>query len=91
MQQQLLKRFPNQSIDVINAGIVGLGLKQQAVLFERRVSRLKPDITIVHPGFNDFADYRRRKTKEQPWVAQPLVEFRMPLVAVDRTAAEEHG
>ena len=80
MQELLRERLPDRSVDVINAGVVGLGIQQQTLLFERRVSRLQPDITIVYPGFNDFAGYCRRsaRARGRPWVARPLVEFGMP-------------
>jgi lysophospholipase L1-like esterase len=78
LQELLRQRFPDRPIDVINAGIVGLGLRQQALLYERRISRLQPDITIVYPGFNDFAGYCRTATGERAWVARPLMEVGMP-------------
>lgn len=78
MQGILRERIPDRPLDVINAGIVGLGLRQQAVLFERRISRLQPDITVVYPGFNDFAGYCRATRGERPWAPQPLLEVGLP-------------
>lgn len=79
LEQELRVRLPGRSIEVINAGMVGFGLKQQRDLFDGLVSRFSPDVTVVYPGFNDFAGYCRRPGDAAPrWRPQPLVDFALP-------------
>lgn len=78
LQALLRERVLDRSIDVINAGVVGLGIQQQTRLFESRVARFKPDITVVYPGFNDFAGYCQAVMREQRWGGRPIVVIGMP-------------
>ena len=64
--------------EVINAGIAGLTLAEQAQLFDRLVSRFRPNLTIVYPGFNDFGRYCRAASGPARWHRQPLVDFGLP-------------
>lgn len=59
LEQRLRKQFPDRKIEVVNAGIAGMGLDEQRRMLETRVATLKPDLVIVYPGFNDFAAYCR--------------------------------
>lgn len=78
LQTLLRERFGDRPIEVINAGVVGLSIQQQTRLFERRISRFAPDLTIVYTGFNDFSNYCRKTSREQAWVARPLVAIDLP-------------
>jgi lysophospholipase L1-like esterase len=58
MLAELLKEaLPERSVSVINAGIAGYTLADQARMLERLVLPLGPDLIIVYPGSNDFAGY----------------------------------
>ncbi|MFY7916535.1 MAG: SGNH/GDSL hydrolase family protein [Rubrivivax sp.] len=78
LQSLLRERIFDRPIDVINAGVVGLSIQEQRRFFEHRVVRFEPDITIVYTGFNDFAGYCRRVSREQHQATRPLVVIGMP-------------
>ncbi len=78
LEQTLRQRQPQRPLDVINAGIAGLGLYEQARLFEVRVAPFAPDLTIVYTGFNDFAGYCRKPSTGATWRARPLLAFGLP-------------
>lgn len=78
LERLLRDRMPDRRIEVINAGIPGFGLANQARLFDRLIAGFSPDITIVYPGFNDFGAYCRGTGTESTWRPQPLVSFELP-------------
>ncbi|WP_172642454.1 GDSL-type esterase/lipase family protein [Azoarcus sp. KH32C] len=57
--ERLRQHYPDTKVEVINAGIAGYRLADQQRMLERIVLPLKPDLVVVYPGFNDFADYCR--------------------------------
>jgi lysophospholipase L1-like esterase len=77
LQAELRKRQPSRSINVINAGIVGRGLRQQGILLDRLLSKFQPDLVLVYPGFNDFGRYCPRSAGAERR-AQPLVTVDLP-------------
>ncbi|SIQ41229.1 Lysophospholipase L1 [Aromatoleum tolulyticum] len=57
--ERLRARYPQRKVEVVNAGISGYRLADQRRMLADIVLPLKPDLVIVYPGFNDFADYCR--------------------------------
>ncbi|HJV27124.1 MAG TPA: GDSL-type esterase/lipase family protein [Aromatoleum sp.] len=57
LAQRLRQRYPNREVEVVNAGISGYRLEDQLRMLRKIVLPLRPDLIIVYPGFNDFADY----------------------------------
>ena len=54
----LLKNaYPGTTIEVINAGISGYRLADQQQMLSSIVLPMQPDVVLIYPGFNDFADY----------------------------------
>lgn len=43
--------------EVVNAGIAGYRLRDQATLVRKKVKPLYPDLVILYPGFNDVSDF----------------------------------
>lgn len=78
LEQRLRQRAPQRPVEVINAGMVGFGLRDQAVLFDKIVSRFAPDLTVVYPGFNDFGAYCRGAAAGDRWRPQPLLGIELP-------------
>lgn len=78
LQQELARVAPNLHAEVINAGVVGFDLRQQAQLFDRLLARFKPDLTIVYPGTNDFARYCRMSEGVERMRPQPLISVSLP-------------
>lgn len=74
--------------EVINAGIAGYGLAEQAQMIEKMILPLDPDLIIVYPGFNDFGGYCQADgggaLRPQPR-RQPLYQLETPswLLTVD--------
>jgi len=79
LQQELEAKLGRSRVEVINAGIVGLGISQQQRLFERLLVRFSPDLTIVYSGFNDFADYCREEVESRQWQPKPLARVKLPM------------
>jgi lysophospholipase L1-like esterase len=57
LAQRLRQRYPHREVEVVNAGISGYRLDDQQRMLRKIVLPLRPDLIIVYPGFNDFADY----------------------------------
>lgn len=57
LEQRLRREFPQRTVEVVNAGLVGFRLDDQRRMLETRVAALRPDLVIVYPGFNDFQGY----------------------------------
>ncbi|MFZ6748704.1 SGNH/GDSL hydrolase family protein [Undibacterium sp. Ren11W] len=86
LEQRLRKQFPLRKIDVVNAGIAGMGLDEQRRMLETRVATLKPDLVVVYPGFNDFAVYcqdRGTGTKQFQRQGLPIISLPDWLQTVD--------
>jgi lysophospholipase L1-like esterase len=85
LQRDLRELLKTDDIEVINAGIAGLSVGQQQLLYERLLARYSPDLTVVYPGFNDFGVYCRAQSKAQRWRPQPLAGIELPawLLSVD--------
>lgn len=63
--ENLLNKQVKDSIEVINAGIVGFGPDQSLLRFEEEKSELKPDIVILNIfADNDFGDNIRNRLLE---------------------------
>ncbi|HZX31038.1 MAG TPA: GDSL-type esterase/lipase family protein [Rhodocyclaceae bacterium] len=101
LEQRLRHDFPDRQVEVINAGIVGFGLEEEQAMLERRIAPLKPDLTIVYTGFNDFLEYcREAHGKGADGHGLPLLSLPSWLMSVDmlkkntvflRTSAVRHG
>lgn len=78
LERLLRERMPGHRIEVINAGIPGFGLADQARLFDRVVAAYSPDITIAYVGFNAFAGYCHAGSAVSKWQPHPLVSFKLP-------------
>lgn len=85
LQRKLQAAMPDRRVEVLNAGMAGFGLRDQAQLLDRLVSRFRPDLVIVYPGFNDFAGYCRGSAEPPRAQPQPLHTMELPrwLVSVD--------
>ncbi|AKU10732.1 hypothetical protein AzCIB_0827 [Azoarcus sp. CIB] len=83
--ERLRARYPQRDIEVVNAGISGYRLADQLRMLEKVVLPLTPDLVIVYPGFNDFADYCRDKAPASATLRQglPLVSLPGWLLSVD--------
>lgn len=57
MEDLLERRFPERTVEVINAGIGGYGLDSQRRMFEKILVPLKVDIIVLYTGFNDITGY----------------------------------
>lgn len=60
---RLSKAFPEKSIEVINAGQVGLSLQEQITMLSKVALPLHPDWIILYSGANDFVKYCRNENK----------------------------
>lgn len=78
LESKLRQLHPTEHIDVINAGIAGLGISQQTTLFKNVVAQFGPDLTIVYPGFNDFGGYCRAGSNAPAWQPQPIANLSLP-------------
>lgn len=83
--ERLRQRYPQRKVEVVNAGISGYRLTDQLRMLEEIVLPLKPDLVIVYPGFNDFADYCRDATPAPAALRQGLPLLTLPgwLLSVD--------
>jgi len=74
LQSRLERLLPGRTVSVINAGIAGAALGDQANMLERLVlPRLQPDLIIWYPGFNDVAAYCRRTAPAGNATTKPAV------------------
>lgn len=83
LEQRLSRDFPGKPIEVINAGIVGYGLDEERKMLEKRIAPLKPDLTIVYTGFNDFQAYCRENGSAAEKQGLPLLSLPSWLMTVD--------
>jgi lysophospholipase L1-like esterase len=84
LEQRLRRDFPERQVEVVNAGIVGYGLDEELRMLEKRVAPLKPDLTIVYTGFNDFLAYCREPGEKAGGAAGlPLLSMPSWLLSVD--------
>lgn len=60
LERKLRSVFPENRIDVINAGISGHRIADQRRMIESVVFAHDPDLIVMYSGFNDFADYCKR-------------------------------
>lgn len=67
----LSRQLPDQEIEVLNAGIVGISSVIVADLFER-VLRCQPDVVVVYTGHNEFQGIGGVVSKVR---MQPLTSF----------------
>ncbi|MCL2744602.1 MAG: SGNH/GDSL hydrolase family protein [Planctomycetaceae bacterium] len=55
LEKVLNRRYEsNPPIEVVNAGIVGLGASSMRVHLERRIVKIKPQYLLIYPAANDF-------------------------------------
>lgn len=85
LAERLRARYPQRRIEVVNAGISGYRLADQLRMLEKIVLPLEPDLVIVYPGFNDFADYCRDAAQVPASLRQglPLVSLPGWLLSVE--------
>lgn len=57
LQHYLQAVLPQKNIEVINGGIAGHGLRDQAKMLKHIILPLKPDLLIWYSGFNDISGY----------------------------------
>lgn len=85
--ERLRQRYAGRKVEVVNAGISGYRLADQLRMLEAIVLPLEPDLVIVYPGFNDFADYCRDGAAAPAPAAQrqglPLLSLPGWLLTVD--------
>lgn len=87
MEGLLRQQYPDQQIEVINAGVAGMTLEQQTTMLDRVLGRFALDVVIVYPGSNDFGAYCKSgegATRSRP-APQPLLTVELPkwLMTVD--------
>lgn len=85
LAERLRARYPQRRIEVVNAGISGYRLADQLRMLEKIVLPLEPDLVIIYPGFNDFADYCRDAAQAPASLRQglPLVSLPGWLLSVE--------
>lgn len=86
MQALLNARADGHRYEVVNAGIAGLTLREQAILLENVVAGLSPDLVVAYPGFNDFTGYCEppaRATKTSADRSLPQIRLPEWLLTVD--------
>lgn len=83
--ERLRARYPQRKVEVVNAGISGARLADQLRMLEKVVLPLRPDLVIVYPGFNDFADYCRDAASAPTASRQGLPLLSLPgwLLSID--------
>ncbi len=64
LQSLLRKKFENDRIRVLNRGVGGIETRQGIVLIPRDVASLKPDLVLVHFGYNDFSSMQGKPLSE---------------------------
>lgn len=57
LKSLLENNYPNEKIEVINAGVQGWISDQLALRTELELANYKPDIVILYTGWNDFQHY----------------------------------
>lgn len=74
LEAHLKDRLPDRSVTVINAGIAGAAVNDQARMLERLViPHLKPDLLVWYPGFNDVSAYCRKTASAATPTARPAI------------------
>jgi lysophospholipase L1-like esterase len=53
----LKPRFPNQSVEVINAGIPGNGSHDELGILKADLDKLRPDLVVIASGWPDWSHY----------------------------------
>ncbi|MBE7466648.1 MAG: CIA30 family protein [Planctomycetes bacterium] len=72
LQDELRKAFGYDQIHVVNKGIGGLETRQAIALLPRDVAAMKPDLVLVHFGYNDYSSLlqKRKSPEEQRAIAR---------------------
>ncbi|NMG31211.1 SGNH/GDSL hydrolase family protein [Aromatoleum evansii] len=83
LAERLRAHHPQRAIEVVNAGISGYRLADQLRMLEKVVLPLQPDLVIVYPGFNDFADYCRAAAPATTRQGLPLLTLPGWLLSVE--------
>jgi lysophospholipase L1-like esterase len=64
--RQLNAASPVRRYEVVNAGIAGYRVKDQAQLIDQKIRPLAPDLIVIVPGFNDVSDYCGGSSRDKP-------------------------
>lgn len=84
LERQLRQAMPGRTVNVINAGVEGLTLREIEILVERGIIPLRPTAVLVYAGFNDMA-YICRDTAGVSSNLQPLPAPSMPRWSLSNT------
>lgn len=58
LEKQLQQKFPQQKIQVINAGVSGFGVQQEFLLIQMLLQQYKPNMIIGLDGYNDMLTFK---------------------------------
>lgn len=88
LERKLRANFPENRIDVINAGISGHRIADQRRMIESVVFAHDPDLILMYSGFNDFADYCKRESAAS--TRKGLPALKMPAWVLSFEAIKRH-
>lgn len=70
------------AVQVVNAGIAGLSVKEQATLLSNLLKYIKADVLILYTGLNDLAGYCQSSAKSDKY-SLPQVSLPKWLLSID--------
>jgi lysophospholipase L1-like esterase len=74
----LRARYPDHTTNVINAGMAGNGMAAHAVMVERVVLPLNPQVVILMPGLNDISCRSASEKENETTGGKVLPQFSLP-------------
>jgi len=77
LERLLLKEFPNQKIEVINAGMSGYVVEQLFIFYQLVLSKYQPDIVVGLNGYNDLMSVKLNRYSKIYFVPQNMIQFRV--------------
>ena len=77
LQQRLRKRFPDRTVEVVNAGVPGYTSHQARRYVEYELLKLSPDVIVVMVGANDYIPASGKiADKDRPQVSVTVAQLR---------------
>jgi lysophospholipase L1-like esterase len=89
LERELRQRFPDRSIEVVNAGVPGYTLRNSLINFVARVTWLEPDLIIVYHGVNDASAFRSHEQLVRSVIDADITQAH-PIGLVEQTLARSY-
>lgn len=76
LQEKITQVFPNQNIEVINAGIPQAYSYTESILIKEKILSYSPDLLIIYDGWNDLSqDYEFYSKGTDPIFLDKLIRY----------------